>query len=120
MSITKTKVGDPIFFGPGQTAIEYSITFDTNYATTGGEILGFGSTTNFPNDVKRMIVTKPFSGSVGHFVAQLVPSTDAGSACIQLFRLMCSTTNSSFAVLVEMTNTVDLTGVSGRALIFGV
>lgn len=119
MSITMTKIGDPVFFGPGQTALEYSITFDTVYPTTGGESPAFGSATNFQKAVKRMIVTKPFRNTGMAFFPVLIPSTTASYARIKLYFLCSSTTNASKAAMVEVSNTTDCSAVSGRALIFG-
>jgi hypothetical protein len=119
MAITATKISEVLHFGPGDNGIEYSITFDTNYPATGGEALPLGSNTNFKTTIRRMIVTKQFRDTNLLCKVDLVPSTVASSAGLKLYKIRASTTNTSFAVLVEFSTTTDASNVSGRAILMG-
>lgn len=122
MAITAVKVGDKRFVAPGYTEVEYSITFDTNYATTGGETLPFnGSNTNFTDYVRYMKVTKfpRFTNYV------LMPELSRGTndaptnAKIMLFRHYLTSSTNVLVKCIEVSNTTDLTNCTMRAIFGG-
>jgi hypothetical protein len=107
-------------FAPGMNGIEYSITFDTVYATTGGESLGFSSTTNFSKKVRSMIVTKPPRNTNYVYIAELARGTNSNptNAKLKVFELENSTTNIK-SRYTEVSVTTDMSAVTMRAIFLG-
>jgi hypothetical protein len=111
-----------MFVAPGMTGIEFSITFDTNYATTGGEAsLGLETVTTFPTKVKGWFVTKPPRLTNYVLQAELVRGTsDNPTNCkIQLFRPYLTSSTNNLIKYVECSTTNDLSTCKMRAIIYG-
>ena len=116
-----TKLGDLRHITAGLSEQEYSITFDTNYPTTGGESLGFGSATNFISKVRYMKITRDFQDTNQPWVVKFVPGTSDGAtnSKIQLFfEALASSTNSRMTKY-ECSTTTDVSAVKGRAIFGG-
>ncbi len=118
MAITVTKLPNgTLFNGPGQTWIEFSITFDSAYATTGGESLGFGTNTNFLTKCREMVVTRPPQEATNGYMAQFVPGTSDGAtnAKVKLFRARQAVSNQTLLTWNECSTTNNLLLVKMRA-----
>ena len=76
MAITATKLGVR-FASPGFNLIEFSLAFDTDYPTSGGESLDLS--TAFPSKAFLGIVTKPCTWTASGADAEFTSGTSDGS-----------------------------------------
>jgi len=118
MAITVTPVANgKTFDGPGKTWIEYSITFDSAYATTGGESLAFGSTTNFASKIRECVITRIPQEATCMYNPVFVPGTSDGAtnAKMKLFRARQAVSNQTLLTWNECSTTNNLLLVKMRA-----
>jgi hypothetical protein len=118
MAITVKKLSTaPLVMGE-QTGLEFSITFDTVYATTGGESLGFGTSNDFIKKCRRMLITKPAQNTNQMYLPELSPGTSDGATNAKLLlKQYNSTTNVN--TVREVSTTTDVSAVTMRAVFFG-
>lgn len=124
MAITVTKLGhNPINLGPGFNALEFSVTFDSAYAGTTGESLGFGTNTNFKTKVLFMWVSKTFADTTQVYVPELYRASSttygATAAKLRLRKLTQSVTNSLKVTAPYVTTAQDIHAVKGRIMVVG-
>lgn len=125
MAITVTKLAqNPIMLFPGGNMLEFSVTFDSAYAGTTGESLGFGTATNFKTKVLFMLPpTKTFTDGTFVYLPELyrASSTTYGATAvkIRLKKLTQSVTNSLKVTAPYVTTAQDLHSVKGRILVVG-
>jgi hypothetical protein len=111
-----------MFLDSGMTGIEFSITFDTNYATSGGESsLGLATDTLFPNKVKGWFITKHPRLTNYVLVPELVRGTNDNptNVAIKLFRTYLTSSTNNLVKHVECSNTNDLSNTTMRAILYG-